>query len=190
MQRKHWTVLPFALVAGTALANGPYIGASAGSVALETTAIDGGDFTIDSDDTGWSAHLGMPFGDYFAVEVGYTDLGAYSELFPLPPLTANLDAELAGFDAFGVVSIPAGPMRIFGKAGVIFWEAETEALLEDTFGVPQRFRRDEDGTDLALGLGAEVDIGENLALRGEFEWFDVEDTDQVSFFSIGVSFRF
>ncbi|MEM1262829.1 MAG: outer membrane beta-barrel protein [Pseudomonadota bacterium] len=187
MQRKHLALLPLALVASSAFADSFYIGGSAGSVALD---IDNTDITIDSDDTGWSVHAGIPLGDMFAIEIGYTDLGRYSELFVLPPIATNFDAEIAGVDAFGVLKLPVGPLNLYGKAGVIFWEAETEALLEDTFNVPQRFRRDEDGTDLALGIGAEVDIGDNLAVRGEFEWFDVEDTDRVSFISLGISYRF
>lgn len=190
MKTRVWTVLPLLLATAVAQADfGPYVGISAGSVSLDT-GFDDVDFTLDSDDTGFSGHFGFALTDSLAIELGYTDFGRYSELFELPPITANLDAELAGVDAFGVLSLPVGPLRVFGKAGIIFWNAETETLLEDTFNVPQRFRRDEDGTDWAVGLGAEVDITDNLALRGEYEWFDVEDTDKLSFISLGISVRF
>ncbi len=166
-----------------------YIGASVGSVALNTD-FDDFDDNIDSDDTGFSATLGVQFSELLALEGGYSNFGTYSALFSTPLGTTSLNAELSGFDVFGVLRLPLGPLDVFGKAGVVFWDSEAEAVFASPPGLPNRLSSDNDGTDLAFGVGADIALGNQLSLRGEFEWFDIDETDEVSFISIGLLYRF
>ena len=47
----------------------------------------------------------------------------------------------------------------------------------------------ESGSDFGYGLGARVSFGK-LAVRGEWEVYDIEDTDDISMFSVGLAWRF
>lgn len=90
---------------------------------------------------------------------------------------------------------------IFGKVGILSWDSTR--IIEDRVattipvdqpsvpairipGVPlgadgaAAIRIDEtDGTDLALGAGANFKVTDHTIIRGEFEWFDISDTDLV-----------
>lgn len=48
----------------------------------------------------------------------------------------------------------------------------------------------DDGVDAPLGFGLELELGDNLSQRGEVEWFDIENADELFFASLGVSFFF
>ena len=86
------------------------------------------------------------------------------------------------YDIFAVGTIPATEnFDIFGKAGVIFWDADISGV-----GVSDS----DDGTDLALGFGGKYKVNDRFGIRGEWEWFDIDDSDTVWMLSIGGEFRF
>lgn len=181
-------LLSFAALSANA-GDGLYAGVSVGSVALDT---DFGDITrdLDDDETGYSGVIGLKLSDSLAIEGGYNNFGSYSNLFDLDLTRTSIDADFTGFDLFGVLSIPLGPLEVFGKAGVVFWNAETDILVVPPVGNPIRLTGDEDGSDLAFGVGANVEITSSLSLRGEYEWFDLDNTERVSFVSLGLLYRF
>ena len=56
--------------------------------------------------------------------------------------------------------------------------------------VPSVWEDDENGEDLKGGLGMQYLHDSNLALRGEFEYFDVDGTDNVWLISFAAIWRF
>ncbi len=171
-------LLPLAANAGSGL----YIGAGAGGATIES---DFGDVTIpglpsgiDEDDTATKFFAGytfdLPLVD-LAVEAGYVDFGGPEVDVLGDPLTI----EVTGMNVWGVVTFNAGLIDIYGKLGMIAWEAEAELL-----GVSDS----DDGTDMGYGIGAAFGLGP-LEVRGEYELYDLDDTD-VSMLSLGVVYRF
>lgn len=170
-----------------ALANagsGFYIGAGAGGATVESNLGDSGlpniptDIDLDEDDTATKFFVGytfdLPFVD-LAAELGYVNFGE-------PELDIAGDEftqDTTGFNAWGIATLNAGLIDLYGKLGLIAWEAE-QAF--------QGFDRDEDGTDVAYGIGAAFGLGP-LEVRGEYEVYDLDDSD-ISMISVGLIYRF
>lgn len=168
-----------------ALANadsGFYLGAGAGGATIEAdlgiTGIPGLPSEIDEDDTATKLFAGytfdLPLID-FAVEVGYVDFGEPE----INVLGDNLTFDTTGVNAWGIATFNAGLIDLYGKVGLIAWEADASFLGQSD---------SEDGTDPGYGIGAAFGIGP-LEIRGEYELYDLEDAD-VSMLSVGVLYRF
>lgn len=173
-----------ALVSGLpamAADNGFYLGASVGQSALRTSD-ELEDIEISGEDMAFKVFAGYRFLTFLAVEGSYLDLGAPDDT--LPGLDGTVEIDVTGFDAFAVGLLPLGVADIFVKAGMIAWEAELNA---DIAGFPETLS--DDGTAPAYGVGLQFRIG-SFAIRGELEYFDIEDTDDVYMYSIGGSFTF
>jgi opacity protein-like surface antigen len=162
---------------------GPYIGGSVGSATIQASVPDSNltsVFSFDENDFAWKAFGGynfdMPILD-LAIEGGYVDLGAPSGNL----LGSQVEFDLNGWDVFGVVGLDLGPIGIFGKAGMVSWDAKASI---DSIGTAS-----DSGTDPAYGVGARFNLG-NLEIRGEYEYFDVGSTDDVYMLSAGIVLYF
>lgn len=177
------------LVVGTAQAaeSGFYVGGSIGQTTFEvpTDIVDVPDFK--EDDTGYKLFLGYNWNlslFNLGVEGGYIDFGN-----PSGSLNVDTDAEIDadGLNLVGLGGLNFGPFDIYLKAGWVSWDA---SLSID--GVDPEFgqgRLSDDGTDLTYGLGARFALG-NFHIRGEWEEFDIDDSDRVYMFSLGVAWMF
>jgi opacity protein-like surface antigen len=161
--------LAFAGSAAAETDNGPYIGFGLGSASIEADgSIDEmhGDFSFDGDDLGYKAFAGWNFALLdlvtLGVELGYVDFGE--------PDDGGAKVEANGFDAFGLAGVQLGPVQVFGKLGLIAWDAD------GSFG-PDPVS--DDGTDLACGVGAGLQFG-SLGIRAEYELFDIDGSEGVS----------
>jgi len=150
--------------------NGVYIG---GSVGL--AGVDIGELDYNSDATGFKAIVGWRFIDWLSVEGGYVDFGSGDD----DVLGETIETDASGLTLSAVGFLPIGPVDLFGKIGVIDWEADLSDGV-DSFGA--------DGTDVAYGLGAQFRLG-SLALRGEYELFDFDGVD-VDLLSVGFTWTF
>lgn len=170
--------LPF----GTAQADsGFYAGGSVGSAGVE---LDVEDVEFDEDDFAWKAFGGFNFDVVvvdLAVEAGYVDFGSPGTTVQNVDVGVDLDA-LTGF---GLVGVELGPIGVFGKVGVVSWDAEAtiEGIGDD----------DDSGTDPAYGVGARFSIG-SVELRAEYEVFDIDvdgaDSSDLSMVSAGLVWTF
>ncbi|MEL6868304.1 MAG: porin family protein [Pseudomonadota bacterium] len=172
-----------AICATTAAADsGFYIGAAAGGANFEAEIGDIGvpnvPSSLDEDDTAIEFFAGytfdLPLVDISA-EIGYVDFGAPE----IDVVGEELTLDTTGLNAWGIVTFNAGLIDLYGKLGLIAWEVD--ASIADVSA-------SEDGTDLGYGVGAAFGLGP-LEVRGEYEIFDLEDTD-VSLLSVGVLYRF
>lgn len=142
-----------------AVEGGFYLG---GSVGIATTEVEDDGISFDEDDTAYKIFGGFHFLQFFAVEASYRDFGSPSTDLPM---IGNTTIESSGFDISGLAGIPLGPIYLFGRVGIIDWEADAKA---------QGQKVSEDGTDYLAGIGLQLDIAK-LRLRGEVEYFDIED---------------
>jgi OOP family OmpA-OmpF porin len=144
--------------------SGPYVGAGIGYFGLD---VDG----FDASDTAFKAFGGYRANQYFAAELEYIDGGK--------PEDGGFEIDISGFNLSALGSWPiTEQFDVFAKLGVLFWDAEARG-----FG-------DESGEDFSYGLGVDFKFGENWAIRGEYQRFEIEDTDTADLFSAGVFFRF
>ena len=148
---------------------GPYLGGSLGYTLWDFT---GNTVNFDDKDQGYKLFGGYNFGLIpmvdLAVEGSYVDFGKASATYG-----TNLDVGLTAFDAFGLVCLNTGPIGIFGKAGKVWWNSDSNIL-----------------TNLLskYGLGVRFQIG-SAAIRAEYEIYDIDVAD-VNFVSVGVSWTF
>jgi len=146
----------------TAKDSGWYIGGSIGSATLEVDSVD-----FDENDFAWKAFGGYQFGSLLAIEGGYVDFGT--------PSDGPLKIDPYGLDAFAVLGLPLGPVRVFGKLGGVYWDVDTSNGGSD------------DSTDLAAGVGLEIELA-SFGVRGEVEYFDA--LDGIYMVSIGATYTF
>ena len=133
---------------------------------------------IDEDDTGFKL-----FGGYdWQLSKGTLGIeGSYAN-FGEPEIATNfgeLTIETTGFSLFGTGAFNAGPVELFGKLGVIAWDAEASLL-----GVSES----EDDNDFAWGVGIRYNY-ERVQFRGEYEAFKL-GSDDLEMLSLGIAFRF
>ena len=136
--------------------SGLYIGAGAGNATIKGSGFE-------ESDSAYKVFGGynigfIPFVD-LAVEGSYVDFGK--------PSTSTESIEASGVNAFGLAGLNFGPFGVFAKAGIVSWNTDTRIGTTNT---------EDSGTDPAYGLGARLAIG-SFAVRAEYEFFDIGDTD-------------
>ena len=150
--------------------NGIYVGGSIGQAQAE---FQEGNINLDADDMGFKVIAGIRPLDWLGVEANYVNFGEAEE--------NGVSLEADGLSAFAVGFLAAGPVDLFAKGGLVSWDA--------TLGVDGVGNINEDGTDLAYGIGAQFRVW-SLSLRAEYEVFDVEDVENLDMLSVGFTFTF
>jgi len=155
-----------------------YVGASAGS-----TSLDAQDFSlsIDDSDTGYKGFVGVNILKFFGLELGYIEFGTPETS---DPMLGTIAVDAKGWEASLLGRIPLWKFEIFGKAGVIAWDAD------GSFSDPMIPDFSDSGTDLAYGVGAKFKATDHFAIRAEWQTFEVEDVDSLDLTSIGLEFTF
>lgn len=158
-----------------------YIGGSIGQSYIE---LDAGTPTVpavfDEEDFGWKAMIGYDFNlpvITLGVEADYVDFGAPSGNVA----GSQIEVDANGFAGFGTVGFNLGPVGVFAKYGVISWDA---SLTIDGFDVGS-----DDGTDPAYGVGAKFGLA-SVEVRGEYEIYDIDGSEDISMLSVGLVWRF
>ncbi len=161
--------------------NGFYLGASVGESGIRIDQ-DFEDIEFSGGDTSFKVFAGFRFLTFLAVEGSYVDLGAPSEF--VEAIDGTIETDLTGYDGFVVGYLPLGIADIFIKAGAISWDARISGQID---GVPES--QSDSGTDPAYGIGFQFRI-KSFAIRGEFEYFDIDGAKYVYMYSIGGSYTF
>jgi hypothetical protein len=172
------------LLSGPAMADsGFYMGGSVGNTTLEATLQDpigGGDFPFDESDFSWKAFGGFNFDlpvVNLGIEGGYRSLGGPS----VTVATETYGIDITAWDLFGVAGFDLGPLTVFGKLGLISWDADLTISGFDAGS--------EDDQDTAYGVGASFNLG-SFQLRAEYEMFDVSDVEDLYMLSAGFVYTF
>lgn len=162
----------------------PYLGASIGQSQMEES-LDGSKF--DGSDTAFKIFGGFRFNDFLAAEASYTDFGEPDDSVLLETIRVNLSADVQAWELSGVGIIPLSQrFELFGKIGIVTWDADVTGTT-DFFSTSES----DSGTDLTYGVGARFFATPNLAIRGEWQFYDIDggdlDTDMLS---AGVAYYF
>jgi opacity protein-like surface antigen len=171
------------LLSGPAMADsGFYLGGSLGNTALEVNFDDdqGGFIPFDESDFSWKLYGGFNFDlpvINLGVEGGYRSLGGPSTTFA----SETYGIDITAWDAFGVAGFNLGPVTVFGKLGMVSWDAELTVAGFDVGSL--------DDQDTAYGLGASFNLG-SFQLRAEYEMFDVSDVEDLYMLSAGFVYTF
>jgi opacity protein-like surface antigen len=197
-----------AVLAETGLYGGLGVGGSKIETDLLTPLTDGGDppsfITVDFDeyDASFKAFAGYRFLDWLGVEGGWYYLGEPdgSSSAPDPSTRITTEIELKGWNADLVAFWRFQEQwELFGKIGVFAWNSDVSVQSRvDVAGSPsdnppsfdQVYRDDDNGEDLKGGVGINYLHDDHLALRSEFEYFDVDNTNAVWMLSFSAIWRF
>ena len=153
----------------------------------ESTITDAVDLRTDFDDEdgAWKAFAGFRLNRVIALEVSYYDLGSHrmdTRLgggIPSEPARIVINRGLSGYaiDVVATAPLETQRVRLFGRAGHYRARIEADATLEGAIvfnpGNPEeRFRRTSRTHEgFKLGVGLDVHMTRNIAVRGEIEHF-------------------
>lgn len=103
---------------------------------------------------------------------------------------ASLDAEVDGWTLGGVFSLPVSDnFSVYGKAGYYFWDADARLSAALTAGsitvngitynapISDSISVGYDGEDPYWGIGAEYVFSESMAIRADYNQFEVDSFD-------------
>ena len=147
----------FALGAQADERPGFYAGAGAGQAMID-------DGALDDEDTAFSAFGGYQVTPYFGLEAGFADFG---EIEPLGSAGPKLEGDSGYLVAVGTVPF-TDSFSAYAKAGVNVWDVEAS--------IPGLVA-DDSGTDPTYGLGLQYRFTDNVALRGEYSRFEIDDSE-------------
>lgn len=152
----------------------------------ESTILFAQDLRTDFDDTdtAWKAFGGVRLNSVFGFEASYVELGRQRMNTTLaggdPPLPAGIliNRKITGYGLDMVGTAPLGFQRfsLFGKVGVFHSRIKADATLDGNIefgvGTGERFRRvTRRETSMHFGVGTDVGLARNLAVRVEYERF-------------------
>src|SRR5687767_4784983 len=142
-------------------------------------SIDDAGIDFSDGDNAMKVFGGWNFNRYFAVQADYVDFGESSGAVT-PSVSGTSDVQ--GIAPSIVGTIPIGPVELFGRLGMMFYEVD----LNLTGGRVV----DESGEDLVWGAGLGIDVLDRLNLRLEYEEIDIEQLDEADAVWLNVAWKF
>ena len=156
-----------------------YVGGSIGDSADLEAGFD--DLGIDSDDPSFKILGGVGLGRILAVEAAWHELGNVTCCSQVAD--AGFDVDVRGVSVNVLAGFVISKLRLFVKGGLMSWEVD--GRLESLAG-PVPFSLD--GEDPMGGVGATLNINRKIAVRAEWELFDIAD-DNLNIVSAGITYR-
>ena len=160
--------------------HGLFIGGAAGYGSQELSVSTG---NFQDNTTAWKGFVGYRFVRFIGVEAAYVDFGNASDTLDFGGgTTTDVNLKTTGETAEIVGTLPLGSfLEIYGKAGYLWWNAKTDdSTNSDTTT----------GSDPVYGAGAKIVFAKKMAVRLEYEQFDIKDTKKVYLISAGFEWRF
>lgn len=163
-----------------------YIGGGAGQATYKdiqevesACAGVGATCTADDSDTGFKLFAGYRFGEFFALEGGFIDLGE-SVANSAPPVAATASFSVQGAFVSLLPQIPIGGVgSIFGRLGLSAVDAELTASggglsVSDSTSAP----------GVVFGVGGEVHLTDAVSVRVEWERHSFDEAFQLAGISV------
>jgi Calx-beta domain/OmpA-like transmembrane domain len=193
----------------SAIADSPYyVGASLGQTRSEASSTDltqklaaagfpGATVALDDHKLGVKIFVGRSFGDHFAIEGAYVDLGTVRSRSSVATAPANEAAfvqavanahpySARGVDVTALAGFrPVSRVSLYARAGGFAWRGKIDAALPGLSAASNR----KDGLSGVLGAGVGVDLTSHFALRIEWERYFVTRYS-ADLASVGVRFGF
>lgn len=126
------------------------------------------DDILNETDSGLKLYGGVNLSQNLGIEFAYVDLGEFAN--------GIFEQDGLSFQVVGYLPLTQ-TFDFFGKIGFFAWEVRAFGLSDS-------------GTDLTYGFGGQVNINEQLAIRGEWETFKDISGGDVDLLSIGLNIRF
>lgn len=184
-RRHDWMIVPAALLALPTLTSaadvrpkpGFYLGGGIGYNRLESEEIPNSDDELTDDHVGYKGIAGFRLGPMLSIEGQYLDFGTAED--------GDNEVDASGWTAGATVMLPLTErINPYGKLGALFWEVDGRSV----GAIPPPGASD-DGTDFTYGVGVAFGLTESLALRTEYERFELDQTN-VDLGSANLSFSF
>jgi OOP family OmpA-OmpF porin len=175
-----------ALTAGTALAQddnvqGFYLGVGLGEFSAELDNPDDADdvdLDFDEDESATRIFAGWRFNKFISAQLDYTDFGQSTAALDLLEVTADTK----GFAPTVVGTLPIGPIELFAKVGMIFYDLDVNIDGGEVFN--------ESGEDVVYGVGIGATLFERLALGAEYERIEISEFDDADAVWLTAAWRF
>ena len=116
---------------------------------------------------------------YLAFQGDYVDFGESSG-FVTPSVSGTSDVQ--GFAPSIVGTLPIGPVELFGRIGMMFYELDLNLTGGRVI--------DESGEDMVWSAGIGLDVKERLNLRLEYEQIDIERFDEADAVWLNAAWKF
>jgi OOP family OmpA-OmpF porin len=165
--------------------SGFYLGGGVGDFSAavdeidEISDIDDAGIDFSDSDNATKLFVGWNFTQFFAVQADYVDFGESSG-FVAPTVSGT--SELQGLAPSVVGTLPIGPIELFARVGMMFYEVD----LNLTGGRLV----DESGEDVVWSAGLGFDVLDRLNLRLEYEEIDIEELDEADAVWLNVAWKF
>ncbi|MCF6283422.1 MAG: porin family protein [Candidatus Polarisedimenticolaceae bacterium] len=161
---------------------GGYVGLSIGQSSYEEDLSSIGSSDFEGTDSAYKVFAGYRLSPSVAIEGIYADYGEPEDTI----LGLDASVEIKGFGAYIVGIAPLNAdLEVFGKVGMFSWDAT--ANVSD--GVSSA-SVDDDGTDIAYGVGATYSINDHVGIRAEWEAINVDSDADLSMWTVGAEYRF
>ena len=146
--------------------------------------------TCDDEADGYKIFGGARISPNLAFEAAYMDMGDATASTSISNRTLGVTG--LNFSALGIYPLSKS-FELFGKIGLMFWEAETEVT--GTVGGEESGTTSVNDSDLNFGFGGSFIVNKTFALRAEFERFhnisyESSAETPVSFLTLGVVVSF
>jgi OOP family OmpA-OmpF porin len=171
------------------VANPWYIGVGVGQGHLNTSGTDLtglNNAQVDDTETTYTVRGGYKFNPYFAVEIGYYDLGKYAFHGRATGTTLDIDGEAkaksVGASLVGI--LPLNAFDLYGRIG--YARSELKVNASATLA-PTPVNQKEKQNEATYGVGGHWNLAPNWALFAE--WMK-NDKIEVDSYLIGVDVRF
>ena len=162
---------------GSEAEHGYYLGGSVGTTKANDFCADLNN--CDDNTKGWKVFGGYHLTDSLVLEGGYADLGELGQ----QPSDPEASSKISGYTGSLLATYPVQEkIKLFGKAG-IFKQKSNDTNSNYT-----------DNIKPVYGLGADYEIAEGIAIRGEWENYkDIssennDETSDIQMLSLGMTF--
>jgi len=163
-------------------AEGFYLGAGLGDFSTdidEIEDVDDADLDFDSDENARKLFAGWRFNRFFAVQLDAIDfersVDARNALNVVSTQSDGIAPSMVG-------TLPLGPVELFARAGILWYDLEIES--DNTALV------DDSDRDPIFGAGIGVTIAERVNLRAEYEVVEIDQLDDSHAVWLTAAWRF
>ncbi len=164
--------------------------------------------SLDKRDSAFRVYGGYKFLNYFAAELGYTDLGTFAIRSTavsagVGPGSLTNETRIRGDDLSVLGSWPLGnAFSVFGRVGVFAAEAETSVSTSGAIvrvGSTSTTDSKKRGTQATYGLGAVYQLTPAITVRGEWSRFEKVKTldvlggssdSSINLYTLGLAYHF
>jgi len=157
---------------------GFYIGAGLGNYEAEIDDVDDANFDFDESESALRLFAGWRFNQFFSVGLDRYD---FSEAEAASDLL-NVTAETEGWAPSVTGTLPLGPVDLYLRAGILFYDVEIGINDEPVF--------DDSGDDPVYAAGLGLAFVERLALSLEYEVIEIGEFDDSEAVWFLVGWRF